>query len=63
VFCCFLGCMSDFSFSSFLTSSGSVSGRDAAVAMSSVCFLFASPAFSCVVVVSAMGHANPDLGV
>jgi hypothetical protein len=65
-FCCFLGCVRDFSFSSFLTSSGSVSGRDAAAVVvvgSSVCFLLlASPAVrSCVV--SVMGHANPDLGV
>jgi hypothetical protein len=67
VFCCFLGCVSDFSFSNFLISSGSASGRDAVavppivLVESSVCFLFASPAFSCVV--SVMGHAKPVLGV
>lgn len=71
MFCCFLGCIRDFSFSSFVTSSGSASGRDdddaAAAAVpvpvgSSVGFLFASPVFSCAVV-SAMGHANPERGV
>jgi hypothetical protein len=63
VFCCFFGCASS-SFSSFLISSGSVSGGDAVAAApveSSVCFLLASPVFSCVV--SVMGHANPVLGV
>lgn len=62
VFCCFFVCV-DSSFSSFLISSGSVSGRDAAEAPveSSVCFLLASLVFSCVV--STMGHANPVLGV
>jgi hypothetical protein len=63
MFCCFFGCASS-SFSSFLISSGSVSGRGAAgvaAAESSVCFLLASPVFSGVV--SAMGHANPVLGV
>jgi hypothetical protein len=59
VFCCFLGCVRDFSFSSFLTSSAS--GRGAVLAESSVCFLLASSVFSCVV--SVMGQANPDLGV
>jgi len=67
VFCCFLGCVSDFSFSNFLISSESASGRDAVAVPpvvlvdSSVCFLLVSPAFSCVV--SVIGHAKPVLGV